>query len=461
VLKTTIGSLLVTIALAGIAAAEHPRPLRGTYIPIGPRRAEEPTPRLGPRHRILFVNRYGGTYSPGNVDDSSENRSTVAGETSRIPAFHGGDAGWAQVMSCLKDIYGPYAIEVTDVEPTPGTTYIESVVGGSWQDLKGIGPAGGVSPFRCETIERGINYTFSADYGEDWRTICEVVAQESAHSFGLEHEMLCDDPLTYLPACGPRRFQDFDAHCGEFENRVCSCGGSLQNSHQHLLAVLGPSDDIPPDVALTSPRDGETVSAGFAITAEAMDDVRVDRVEYFIDGAMVGSDERPLYQGEAPIDLLPGEHVVEAVAVDGDENRKGQAVRVTVPAACAVDGDCQAGTVCAQSRCLGAIGAGCEDHTDCANEQCYFDTLAVEGYCTVLCDSDAACPDGFACLEPEFGSRRCMPRSNSDGGCTVSAAAPAELSARRARRAASLAALALAFCSLLRRSGRRRVAQAG
>jgi hypothetical protein len=413
---------LIFLAAPWSAAAEAPRalPPRGTYVPIGPRTADEPVPRLGPRHRILYVNRHGGTYLPGNADDSSENRSSIADDLSTIPPFHGDEAAWREVMDCVRGIYSPYAIDVVDEEPR-GTTYIESVVGGNWDDLKGISPAGGVSPFRCETIERGINFIFSAGYGNDWRGICETIAQESGHTFGLEHEMRCDDPMTYLPACGLRTFQDEDAPCGEFTARTCQCSGATQNSHRQLLEALGPADRNPPSVALTEPREGETVTLGFVMKAEAADDVRIDRVEYFIDGTLVTADERVPYQAHAPIDLLAGAHTIEAVAVDGDENRTGQIVTVQVAPACATDGDCGDGRLCDADRCLAALGTACDDHSECASTQCYFDPDVAAGYCTVTCSDDGACPPGFACLEPEFGGRRCMPEPKA-GGCRAARA---------------------------------------
>jgi MYXO-CTERM domain-containing protein len=408
-------ALLLTGILSGVAGADR---LKGTYRPIGPRSAAEPAPRLGPQHRILFVNRSGGTYIPGNDEDSAENRSTIAGDVSRIPPFHGNDEAWAQVIACVRDMYAPFAIDVVDVEPPMGTTYIESVVGGTWSDLKGMDPAGGVSPFRCETIEKGINYTFSADYGDDWQSICETIAQESGHTFGLEHAMLCSDPMTYLPACGLRHFQDQDVSCGEFENRACSCSSTTQNSVQHLLGVLGPSDDIPPEIAVTEPRDGQTVETGFAITAEAMDDIRIDRVQYFIDGMMFGSDDRAPYEGFGPIDLRSGQHTLEVVAVDGDENRSSETLQIMVPPACATDADCGMGRVCDVDRCLGDLGAVCDDHSECASQQCFSD-LDTQGFCTVTCTTSDVCPAGYQCLQPEFGSTRCMP-SPPAAGCSVS-----------------------------------------
>ena len=53
-------------------------------------------------------------------------------------------------------------------------------------------------------------------------------------------------------------------------------------------AVPGP--DSPPTVSITSPGDGDTVSGIVNITADAADDDSIDRVEFYIDGQLEGTD---------------------------------------------------------------------------------------------------------------------------------------------------------------------------
>jgi MYXO-CTERM domain-containing protein len=98
---------------------------------------------------------------------------------------------------------------------------------------------GGVSPFSCGTINNSIVFTFAVVYGTAYRDICETSAQEIAHSFGLDHEHLCSDPMTYLTGCGNKSFQNVAAPCGEYSNRACMCGGNTQNSVALLDQRLG------------------------------------------------------------------------------------------------------------------------------------------------------------------------------------------------------------------------------
>ena len=65
------------------------------------------------------------------------------------------------------------------------------------------------------------------------QSLCETVTQEVAHAFTLDHELLCEDPMTYLDGCGAKSFQNVLAPCGEYEERPCSCGDPAgQNSVQ-------------------------------------------------------------------------------------------------------------------------------------------------------------------------------------------------------------------------------------
>jgi Zn-dependent metalloprotease len=76
-----------------------------------------------------------------------------------------------------------------------------------------------------------------------------------------------------------------------------------------------PIDNSPPTVTLTSPAKGGTVQAGFVITANASDDQGVLRVDFSIDGQVVGSATNAPYTfTSAP--LAAGSHVVEATAYD-------------------------------------------------------------------------------------------------------------------------------------------------
>ena len=133
-MRSLVRTLLVGMGLSGCTDTtqqeEAVRP-RGIYQVVAPD-SEEGVPRFGPgpAHRLVFMNRLGGTYTRASSNNSSENRSTVPdGGTASVSAWSYGDADWQGLMTCVRDIYAPFDVTITDVDPG-AVPHIESVVGG-------------------------------------------------------------------------------------------------------------------------------------------------------------------------------------------------------------------------------------------------------------------------------------------------------------------------------------------
>lgn len=240
----------------------------------------------------IFLNRNGGTYSPGQ-DDSRRNTSIVPRQTSQIAPFPYSDAAWNAVVGCVRDQFAAFNVEIVETEPPNNVRYVEHVIGGSPQDVGLPNGVGGVAPidnFNCGIIDVAINYTFAEVYGST-QAICETAAQEIAHSFSLDHEFFCQDPMTYLGGCGNKTFQNLEKNCGEFEARACNCNRNTQNSVRIMLEKLGPSgggavepppdDPTPPTVAITSPANNANLLANstIVVTATASDNLEIASTE--------------------------------------------------------------------------------------------------------------------------------------------------------------------------------------
>lgn len=286
--------------------------------------------------RTLYMNKNGGTYTPGN-NDSRTNRSTVIQETRIIPAWQVDAGTWSAVMSCVRQQYAAYDIDVTDVDPGDAP-HIESVVAGSPGDLGLPDGVGGVSPFTptCGMIANSIVFSFAASLPQSAQVVCEVAAQEVSHSFGLDHEFLCEDPMTYLAGCGAKSFQNTFAPCGEFAARSCAvagkydCGRDTQNSVQLLSQRLGLRPGQPPSVTIVAPADGAVVMPGFEVVAEAVDDQAVTEVELLVDATSIATASASPYSFTAPADLPLGAHLVEVIARDGtDETSTSISVEIS------------------------------------------------------------------------------------------------------------------------------------
>jgi uncharacterized protein (TIGR03382 family) len=205
-----------------------------------------PTVRSGSalaQSRTIYLNRDGAVLWPGDNDARSA-KSSVVQEPTEITPWDIDDETWAETVDCVTDLYARFDVTVTDLDPG-NVPHIEAVFGGHPFDVGLPDNVAGVSPFRsdCGVIENSVVFTFTDVLPDDSRLMCEVMAQEIAHSYGLDHEMLASDPMTYLDYAGERTFKDVMAPCGEFGNRMCGIDGSIcrerQNSVQLLESRLG------------------------------------------------------------------------------------------------------------------------------------------------------------------------------------------------------------------------------
>jgi hypothetical protein len=199
--------------------------------------------------RTIYLNHGGVVLRPGD-NDSSTDTSSVVTEPTAITSWDVDDATWQATVDCMREIYAPFDVVVTDQDPG-AVPHIEAVFGGHPSDVGLPDNVAGVSPFTsdCAVIEHSIVFTFTDVLDDDPRLMCEVMAQEIAHSYGLDHEMLPEDPMTYLEYAGERTFQNEMANCGEFGQRMCGIVGSVcrerQNSYALLTERLGRNPQMP------------------------------------------------------------------------------------------------------------------------------------------------------------------------------------------------------------------------
>lgn len=418
-------AVLIAGALAAISApaGADARP-RGTYRWAPPARVNAAP--LRPSSNVIYMNRCAGgcTVTPG-FEDSRTNHSSIIERTAVLDEFPHGDEAWDEVVACVRAIYEPFDIVVTDVDPGD-QPHFETMVAGDPEDVGQPENVGGVSPFTCGVIENAITFDF-ANLWTDMRQLCEVVAQETAHAFGLDHEYLCTDPMTYLTGCGEKFFRDQDAPCGEYEPRDCMCGGQTQNSYRRIVDAFSASrpPDAPPTVAITSPADGADVIGGFRVEVTADDDGAVASVDAYLDGAPLGRDVEAPFTFAAPAYLPVGDLILRVVATDDRGDTASHTIHLTGVLPCVDDDGCNEGEVCSAGLCVepaapeAALGAPCDRNEDCKSGMCGDD--GDERRCAAPCD-DGACPPGFECVSGGTGGL-CWQRRHDDGGCRAAPAA--------------------------------------
>ncbi|MDH3294704.1 MAG: Ig-like domain-containing protein, partial [Acidimicrobiia bacterium] len=91
--------------------------------------------------------------------------------------------------------------------------------------------------------------------------------------------------------------------------------------------------DQPPTVAITSPRAGAVVRERVTITTNAKDDVKIEFVEFFVDGVRLGADTNPsagwsFSWNTREVDN--GRHTILALASDSNDETVTTSIQVTV-----------------------------------------------------------------------------------------------------------------------------------
>ncbi len=396
---------------------------------------------------IIFMHRCGSA-NPCTVQRAGSNSSTASPDRSTIigvsqgtlGAFSRGDTVWNNTMQCMHEVFSPFGVTITDQDPGSQPHY-EIMVGGSPTQLGFDSGVGGVSPATCGTIPSSLVFVFDV-WGNNYNEICATAAQEMAHSWSLDHEADASDPMTYYSYNGRRHFKDAPVRCGSDcsngsaygiqcggtnnQERNCVCGGSTQNSVQKIKGLFGDGTPTPPTVTIDNPKNGDSVSPGFPVSATITDDAGVTKAELYVDGQLVQSLTTKPYAFNAPMDLGEGNHMVKVTGYDIANTPASQTISVTIGEPCGKPSDCPNDTdTCIGGRCVpgpgvqGGLGTTCSDGSECASGQCAH--TADGSYCVEPCNlGGGECPSGFGCADTglDDGTGVCFP-GYSDGGCNT------------------------------------------
>jgi hypothetical protein len=440
-------SLLVLAMLAGTADADP----RRVIIDTPPQSlTEQAAPAT-----VLFLNRCtGGCQVTDNGTNDARNQKTsiLSGGEYLISEF-ANDAGqtgaaadteWAAIVACVKEVYSPYNITVTDTQPPDGTVYNEAIVAGKpaevalGADILGIAPLAN----NCSAEGNVISFSFANQHATDGRVdnICWTASQESAHAYGLDHEYeftdgesACSDPMTYRTDCGGEKFfRNKVADCGESKIRDCKCT-KTQNSHAMLIGIFGPGTPTtpPPQVTLTFPGAGQTtITNGIAIHASAFSRRGITHVELYLNGSRweddagvpFGPNGQPMSDYAFPLPANLPDGIIDIVVKAYDDLGTVTAtptLTVTKGSPCTTSDQCLKDQSCDAGKCewpapTAELGSACTYGQFCTTWQC---TQTNEGQkCSQPCsiDEPADCPKGFDCLG-DAKNGFCWPATS--GGC--------------------------------------------
>lgn len=469
------GALVVLAFLPKVAAASPADriPLgqgERVLLPPPPGVDTSPVAHVGAVSPIIYLERCKGgcTIHGAGIDDAKSYTSSISadgdsavGEYENAAGQTGAaaDAEWAAVVQCVKEVYSPYAAQVTDVKPVGATGYHMNVVAGLPAEIGMGNGILGVSPgVGCQPKDNGITYTFANAHGGTGQSriwnLCWTIAQETAHTYSLDHAFVfsdgvsaCNDPMTYRTDCGGEKFfRNAQATCGEFTARPCKCGAN-QNAHLTLLATFGAGTSIVPlpTVSVTSPAANAKITNGSAVVATAFSKRGIATLELWLNGykwaqvagAKFGASGQPesMYSLALPGDVPDG--VIDIVVKAKDDIggvTSAPTVTVTKGAPCTSDESCTTATTkgqrCDAGRCLwdapvGEIGDKCTFNQFCLSGVCQ--GTAEDTICTTPCIPGVAdsCenPDVFECLEQSPGNGVCWPKDSDTGNCLGCASA--------------------------------------
>ena len=429
-----VAGLLAAAITAPSPARAGKQPEPGTdYVIVDP-----PPERLRARGlaRTLYLNRCAsGCSLQIDRDDATMDASTIPDDPGPLAPFEFGDAVWDEVVACVRQTYAAFDVEVVTERPA-GDDYIHVMIAGSPAELGLDANILGIAPLSgdCAPQRNVMAFAFSNIHLDgDSLDICATAAHEAGHVFGLDHEFLCQDPMTYLTDCGQKQFLNLEVECGEFDGpRACRCG-ARQNSFQKLLDDLGPGTfPGPPSVSIQAPADGTIITDGINVFVTTVEPRVIIRTELWINGWRwadgAAAPDQDLFMIQIPAGVPDGVIDLEIRAVN-DVGAVGSArITVTKGLPCSSATTCLAEQACdPMGRCVyptpaGQVGDACTRDLDCATTRCVSDgsnQLCTDS-CMVGLDD---CGDGFTCTEASSPtSGLCWPDEliGEPGGCCQS-----------------------------------------
>lgn len=240
---------LLALAAVPLAACSEPPPLDDTSVDAAPDAAamfpfDAPVggAECATGTRTIYLNRGGGTYTPG-ADNSSTNTSQLVTMPRTLDAWNAGDVAFAALRACVAYNHRRYDVRVVDVDPG-AAEHVEVVVAQSLAPLQfpagttGVAPA----PTNCQPIRRAVVFYGAAAYGpaaDGQAQLCIDVSRSVADALGLDEIFDGRSIMSWIEINATKTFLDEERPCGEYEARQCRCGGTTQNSHQRLVSVLG------------------------------------------------------------------------------------------------------------------------------------------------------------------------------------------------------------------------------
>ena len=189
--------------------------------------------------KLVFLNKSGGTYTPG-PNDARANITSLVSTTVTHAAFTPAADAWKGLLDCVAQKFARFNIAITDEDPTT-KEHVEVVVSGSPTVQPLSTGITSVAPMTCTVTPNAIAFVSGAYVTSSPDLGCAAAVAQVAIAYGLEYVSVCPDALSFPQTCPTAGFSDHELTCGDTTAKPCLCSSAAtQNSFQRMLAVAGP-----------------------------------------------------------------------------------------------------------------------------------------------------------------------------------------------------------------------------
>lgn len=187
------------------------------------------------RPSVLYLNRTGGMFDHGSVDDAVMNHSTIVDIPRTLDAYPHDAIEWAATAACIREALRPFPIAITETDP--GTSpHVELVFTTSYW-------AGAATTFvipdSCRPNHQ-IGFVFGSAIATDARACQVAMIAFGQMTAQLSYGANCRDFVDRSMDCVPdRTFTDETVECvdGNAQPIACRCGGTTQNTYRAIEAA--------------------------------------------------------------------------------------------------------------------------------------------------------------------------------------------------------------------------------
>jgi hypothetical protein len=187
---------------------------------------------------LIYLDRGGGDYTHGPVDDATTNQSVIVDVPRTLPPFPNGDVAWADLTACVRAGLAPFAVTLTETDPGD-VPHLEIVFTTSYWGGSALATA---IPSSCRPGHQ-IEFVFGDAVSSPTRG-CHVALDGLAEMAAqLSPALDCIDFTSPAADCGVRRFVDYEQACVDPAGlpTTCRCGGATtENTYQALAARFAP-----------------------------------------------------------------------------------------------------------------------------------------------------------------------------------------------------------------------------